>query len=91
MCRGVSVPEDAGTNGRDEVEREQQRQFVVAVCANITEYIHARINDGRIPEDWDGSELRRLIADVAREQFTEWRYKGWETRRYNMARSLHNI
>jgi hypothetical protein len=41
----------------------EQKQFVIELSNNITKKILENINTGKIPEDWDGTELRWLLAD----------------------------
>lgn len=36
--------------------------FVISMCDHIKDEVIANINNGRIPENWTGFELRRLIA-----------------------------
>jgi len=44
---------------------EEQKQFVFKLCTTIARSIVAQIDDGKIPEDWNGIELRWLIAERA--------------------------
>jgi len=45
---------------------QEQMGFVSELMANVTEEIIKEIIDGKIPENWDGIELRQLIADTCR-------------------------
>ena len=45
------------------MKRSEQKKFVKDLAANIAKGIIADIH--KIPEDWDGNELRQLIADRA--------------------------
>jgi hypothetical protein len=40
-------------------------KFVSDLCERISEKIIEQIGEGRIPDDWDGIELRWLIAEHA--------------------------
>jgi hypothetical protein len=41
----------------------EQTKFVTDLSGVISRQIIQSINDGKIPEDWDGYELRCLLAD----------------------------
>jgi hypothetical protein len=41
----------------------QQVNFVLDLCHAVRKDVVAQIDDGKIPEEWDGHELRRLLAD----------------------------
>lgn len=41
----------------------EQVNFVSGLCRAIRADVVAQIHEGKIPEDWDGHELRRLLAD----------------------------
>lgn len=43
--------------------RREQRKFTRELCARVTREILALHDAGRIPEEWDGHELRALIAE----------------------------
>ena len=43
--------------------REQQKTFVDELVENIKAEILDGIEQERLPEDWDGHELRRYLAD----------------------------
>lgn len=43
--------------------RIEQVNFVLALCQAVRKDVVAQIDDGKIPEGWDGHELRRLLAD----------------------------
>ena len=45
------------------MNREEQKKLVQELATNTAESIVKDIEAGRIPEDWDGLELRQLIAD----------------------------
>lgn len=42
-----------------------QREFVQGLCDSIRDKMLKHIDDCNIPEEWDGLELRQLIAEVA--------------------------
>lgn len=45
--------------------KREQRRFVKELRARIENTLLDHIKNGRIPENWDGIELRELIADTA--------------------------
>lgn len=45
--------------------KNAQISFVNELCMRMALEIATKIDDGEIPEEWDGHELRALIADKA--------------------------
>lgn len=43
--------------------RKEQARFVRELTRNITKQVVTTIQQGRVPEEWDGHELRVLLAD----------------------------
>ena len=43
--------------------REEQIRFIQDLCTNICGEVVKRVLAGKIPEEWDGQELRCLLAD----------------------------
>lgn len=43
--------------------RENKILFVTSHCNSIKQEICSKIESGKIPENWDGYELRSLIAE----------------------------
>lgn len=43
--------------------REEQKQFVEALTSALARKISALIENGDIPQNWDGIELRQYVAD----------------------------
>lgn len=41
----------------------KQREFTCELIANVQDHIFAQINDGKIPINWDGVELREYVKD----------------------------
>jgi hypothetical protein len=44
------------------MKRAEQKQFVDDLTKNIADSIKETIDNGKLPEEWDGIELRMLIA-----------------------------
>lgn len=38
-------------------------KFIQNITASIAKELVAKVQDGRIPEEWDGHELRELLAE----------------------------
>ena len=43
--------------------KQEQIQFVIELCNNGLEELLKSIDQNKIPENWDGIELRWLVAD----------------------------
>lgn len=44
------------------MDRDQQVAFIRELVGNVTEELLKDVRAGKLPEDWDGIELRELIA-----------------------------
>lgn len=42
--------------------RAEQRRFVKELASNVTAEVIGQIDSGKLPENWDGHELRELLA-----------------------------
>ena len=63
------------------MKRKQQKMFVKNLTASIGIEIISKIESGRIPENWDGLELRQLIKDKAAvESYLDKEDKGYGKR-----------
>lgn len=45
------------------LSKEEKAEFVEELVESVTRSIQALIASDKIPEDWDGHELRHFIAD----------------------------
>lgn len=45
------------------MSQNDQINFVTELCGNIAGEVKRAILEGKIPDDWDGHELRRYLAD----------------------------
>lgn len=43
--------------------KDEKILFIAKLTGSICNELTAKVRDGRIPEDWDGHELRELLAD----------------------------
>ena len=50
--------------------RDEQKILTQQLTDGIARYIITRIENGKIPESWDGHELRLLVLDIAKENVT---------------------
>lgn len=71
--------------------RQEQTRFVKELTKNVTAEVLGDIISERVPETWNGIELRQLLAD----RFTRAVIKGIMTparkRRYNQEAMAHNL
>lgn len=56
------------------MNKEEQIEFVIQLTDNVKNEILQKINKNKIPENWDGIELRWLIAD----KFSDVVFGGFE-------------
>jgi hypothetical protein len=47
------------------MDAKEQKYFITELCNNIAVKLLNEIDDNKIPDTWDGCELRQLIADEA--------------------------
>ena len=45
---------------------KEQKALVKSLCDGVAKNLCAQIDSGKIPEDWDGLELRQLLSDSLR-------------------------
>lgn len=43
--------------------KEEKIIFITKITGSICSELCAKVRDGRIPEEWDGHELRELLAE----------------------------
>ena len=43
---------------------DDQKQFVADLANSIVRDLRQKIDEGKVPDDWDGHELRVLLADA---------------------------
>jgi len=71
--------------------KKEKIKFVKNLSDSILEDIIMRINDNRIPEEWDGFELREILAEKFRgEAYLLQRYKS-RMRDYKNTVLVNNI
>lgn len=66
--------------------REDQQRIVAAILDDATEQIMGKITSGKIPEEWDGIELRWFCRDFIAEHYVigtpsgnDLRYRAYRT------------
>jgi hypothetical protein len=67
----------------------ERRQLIKDLCANLQHYLVGRANE--MPEDWDGFEIRELMADVARSRFAHRPMEGKRLREYRNIVLIKNL
>lgn len=50
------------------MERAEQRAIVETMCKGLREIMLRKLD--KVPERWEGMELRQLFADTAKESYT---------------------
>ena len=68
---------------------KDKKQFVYDLAENFASQVVNRINDGRIPEEWDGHELRQLLADIAADN--TYRMSPKQRREYNNTKLVNDL
>jgi hypothetical protein len=53
--------------------RQEQIELVRELTTSIADDVIGNINRGHVPEDWDGIELRQLLADKFRQSVCQMR------------------
>lgn len=53
------------------MERAEQKALVTNLCDSIRNAVLEKVDDRSIPEDWNGLELRQLLAEMF------WRERGF--------------
>ena len=46
------------------MKAKNQKELVRELCENLSATVQSKIDDGKIPEEWDGNELRQYISDL---------------------------
>jgi hypothetical protein len=74
------------------LENSHRKLIVTGLCNSIRDEINAKIDSGVIPADWDGHELRSILADkFAREISTRMKTDRKRKRKYNNDIVVNNI
>jgi len=68
--------------------KDRQKEFIEEVCAGLRE--HALKQLPRIPENWDGHELRQWLSDTLRERWVM-KLSRSQMRSYNNDRIVENL
>lgn len=45
------------------MDAETQKKLVKSLCDNLASFVIGQIENGKIPENWDGIELREYLAE----------------------------
>jgi len=66
---------------------DEQKAFVRELAEHITAEMCKQIDSGKVPEDWDGHELRQWMQDKAKEANYSDRLKNHRAGRYQSYRN----
>lgn len=69
--------------------KKEKIRFVKELVGSVQQSIIALINEGKVPEEWDGHELRHLIADRFKSNTTKLALK--RRREYNNTVLVENL
>lgn len=69
--------------------KEEKIKFIEGILDTMRESLLKKVD--KMPEEWDGFELRRLIADYAEEQIAFAKMDKSRRRAYNNTRIVRNI
>lgn len=72
------------------MNRDEQKEFVNDLTDNVRKEIIGNIENGKIPESWDGIELRTYIADRFRDAVMVKMNRG-RKREYNNTILINNL
>jgi len=73
--------------GVDAMTKDEQRQFVSTLSKAIVAEILQDISDGKVPDTWDGIELRQLMAD----RFARAVFSGYDYAPYREYCNVNNL
>jgi hypothetical protein len=71
------------------MDRKEKEDFIEEILEVTKEKIMAKLD--KIPEDWDGFELRQLIADYTREQIAYVKMDKKRFKEYENTRMVENL
>jgi hypothetical protein len=71
------------------MNKEEKIKFIEDVLNGTKKQLIERIDD--IPEEWDGYELRRWIAETIDEQYNYMKMSNKRARDYNNTRLTKNL
>ena len=71
------------------MNKQEKTQFILDITDNLRDALLERVE--KIPEQWDGIELRQLLVDVARSQFNCRQMSPARKRSYNNTVLVKNL
>lgn len=51
------------------MEQFEQRQIANEILDGLRNSVREALDNGKVPEEWDGIEIRQWIADLAQEKY----------------------
>lgn len=71
--------------------KREQKRFVQELMTSIKVETMEKINTGKIPETWDGIELRQFLADKFADAVARWQLLGKRKMDYEQAIIERNL
>ena len=72
------------------MNKEEKRRFVTELCNSVASEMDAAVE--KVPENWDGIELRELLLDMVRERYASGeRLSGKRRREYRNTVLVNNL
>jgi len=73
------------------MNRDEQKQFVESLTESVAQSVIKEINEGNIPSNWDGIELRWLLAEHFERNTLNKRERQARYREYENAVIVNNL
>jgi hypothetical protein len=71
------------------MNKEDKRQFIKDISETMKDALLSKVN--RMPEEWDGHELRQLFQDYVKEEINWSKMDRNRKKEYDNARRVNNI
>ena len=71
------------------MNQQEKTQFILDITTNLQNALLERVD--KIPEQWDGIEIRQLLVDVAKRQFNYRPMSPARKRSYNNTVLVKNL
>jgi len=73
----------------ERMNKEDKRQFIKDISETMKDALLSKVN--RMPEEWDGHELRQLFQDYVKEEINWSKMDRNRKKEYDNARRVNNI
>ena len=71
------------------MNKEDKRQFIEDISETMKDALLSKVN--RMPEEWDGHELRQLFQDYVKEEINWSKMDRNRKKEYDNTRRVNNI